>query len=88
MPEGVSEAYQIFLRDAHVLPKLFSLEEYCRRVGGNPIAVWWQTILGVNTVNPLVAFYDIHGRNREVLFFYFVPNTTRDKKTGERENYL
>jgi hypothetical protein len=28
---------------------------------------------------PLVAFYDIHGRKREVLFFYFVPDTTRDK---------
>jgi hypothetical protein len=29
-------------------------------------------------INPLVTFYDIHGRNREVLFFYFVPDTTRD----------
>jgi hypothetical protein len=29
-------------------------------------------------INPLVAFYDIHGRKREVLFFYFVPETTRD----------
>jgi hypothetical protein len=29
-------------------------------------------------MNPLVAFYDIHGRKREVLFFYFVPDTTRD----------
>jgi hypothetical protein len=27
-------------------------------------------------INPLVAFYDIHGRKREVLFFYFVPDTT------------
>jgi hypothetical protein len=27
---------------------------------------------------PLVAFYDIHGRKREVLFFYSVPDTTRD----------
>jgi hypothetical protein len=25
-PEGVAEAFQIFLRDAHVLPKLFSYE--------------------------------------------------------------
>jgi hypothetical protein len=30
------------------------------------------------SVNPLVAFNDIHGRKREVLFFYFVPYTTRD----------
>jgi hypothetical protein len=26
----------------------------------------------------LVSFYDIHGRKREVLFFYSVPDTTRD----------
>jgi hypothetical protein len=29
-PEGVAEAFQIFLRDAHVLPKLLSYEKYCR----------------------------------------------------------
>jgi hypothetical protein len=29
--EGIAEASQIFLRDAHVLPKLLSVEEYCRR---------------------------------------------------------
>jgi hypothetical protein len=33
---------------------------------------------GANAINPIVAFYDIHGRKREVLFFYFVPDTTRD----------
>jgi hypothetical protein len=32
----------------------------------------------VNAINPLVAFYDIHGRKREVVFFYFVSDTTRD----------
>jgi hypothetical protein len=31
IPEGVAEASQIFLRDAHVLPKLLSNEEHCRR---------------------------------------------------------
>jgi hypothetical protein len=36
-----------------------------------------QSICSVNAIIPLVAFYDIHGR-REVLFFYFVPDTTRD----------
>jgi hypothetical protein len=44
-------------------------------IGGKPIAVWSQSISGVNAINPLVAFYDIHGRKREVLFFYFVPDT-------------
>jgi hypothetical protein len=46
--------------------------------GGKPIAVWSQSISGVSDVNPEVAFYDFHGRNRGVLLFYFVPVTTRD----------
>jgi hypothetical protein len=46
--------------------------------GGKPIAVLLQSISGVNAINPLVAFYDIHGGKREVLFFYFVPDTTRE----------
>jgi hypothetical protein len=66
IPEGGAEASQIFLRD--VLLKLYSHEKYCPS----------QLISGVSAINPLVAFYDIHGRKREVLFFYFVPNTTRD----------
>jgi hypothetical protein len=47
--------------------------------GGKPIAVLLQSISGVSDINPLVAFYDIHGGKREVLFFYFVPGTTRDR---------
>jgi hypothetical protein len=46
--------------------------------GGNPIAVLLQSISGVSAINPLVAFYDIHGGKGEVLFCYFVPDTTRD----------
>jgi hypothetical protein len=38
----------------------------------------------VSAINPLVAFYDIHGGKREVLFFYFVLDTTRDKKSCEK----
>jgi hypothetical protein len=53
---GISD----ILRDACVLPKL----------GGKPIAVWSQSTLGVSAINPLVAFYDIHGIKREVLLFY------------------
>jgi hypothetical protein len=45
---------------------------------GKPIAVLLQSISGVIAINPLVDFYDIHGGNREVLFFYFVSDTTRD----------
>jgi hypothetical protein len=45
--------------------------------GGKPIAVLLQSISGVSALNPLVAFYDIHGGKREVLFFYFFPDTKR-----------
>jgi hypothetical protein len=37
-----------------------------------------QSISGVSAVNPLVAFYDMHGKKGEVLFFYFVSDTTPD----------
>jgi hypothetical protein len=40
--------------------------------GGKPIAVWLQSISGGDAVNPLVAFNDIHGRKRDVLFFCYV----------------
>jgi hypothetical protein len=46
--------------------------------GGKPNAVWSQSISGVSVINPLVAFYDIHGRKRVLLFFYFVPDTKQD----------
>jgi hypothetical protein len=46
--------------------------------GGKLIAVRSQSISGEGAINPFVAFYDIHGRKREVLFFYFVLDTTRD----------
>jgi hypothetical protein len=47
--------------------------------GGKPIADLSQSISGVSAINPLVTFYDIHGRKREVLFFCFVPDTIRDQ---------
>jgi hypothetical protein len=46
--------------------------------GCKPITVLLQSISGVSAINPLVAFYDIHGGKREVPFYYFVPHTTRD----------
>jgi hypothetical protein len=39
--------------------------------GGKPIAIWSQSISGVCAFNPLVAVYDIHARQGEVLFFIF-----------------
>jgi hypothetical protein len=46
--------------------------------GGKPIAVLFQSISGVSDINPFVAIYDVHGGKIEVLFFYFVPDTTRE----------
>jgi hypothetical protein len=46
--------------------------------GGKPITVLLQSISGVNAINHLVAFYDIHGGKREALFFYIIPDTTRE----------
>jgi hypothetical protein len=37
-------------------------------VGGKSIAAWSQSIS--DAINPLVAFYDIHGKKREVLFLF------------------
>jgi hypothetical protein len=79
IPEGVAETSQIFLQMA---PTLYQNDLAMRNTadvtGGKPIAVWLQSISGGDAVNPLVAFYDIHGRKIEVLFFCFVPDTTRD----------
>jgi hypothetical protein len=49
IPETVAEASQIFLRDTHVLPKLFSYEQPTADLtGGNTIAVWSQSISGIH----------------------------------------
>jgi hypothetical protein len=45
--------------------------------GGKPNAFLLQSISGVNAINPLVTFYNIHGGKRGMLFFYFVPDSTR-----------
>jgi hypothetical protein len=55
--------------------------------GGKPIGVLLQSISGVSAINPLVAFYDIHGGKKEVLFFYFVPDTTRGKWNYSKRFY-
>jgi hypothetical protein len=39
LPEGVAEASQIFLRDAHVLPKYLAICNTADITGGKPIAV-------------------------------------------------
>jgi hypothetical protein len=41
--------------------------------GGKPMAISTQTITGVSAVNPVVAFYDIHWKNRDLMFFFLCP---------------
>jgi hypothetical protein len=55
--------------------------------GGKPIAALLQSISGVSAINPLVVFNDIHGRKREVPFFYFVPDTTRHDNLRKSNKY-
>jgi hypothetical protein len=53
--------------------------------GGKPNAVQSQSISDVSAVNPLIAFYDTHGRKGEMLFFCSVPDTTRDSKSNNKK---
>jgi hypothetical protein len=48
-------------------------------IGGKPCTVWSQSMSGVSAVNNLLlAFYCIHRRKGEELFFCSVSNTTQD----------
>jgi hypothetical protein len=57
--------------------------------GGKPITVLLQSLSGVSAINPLVAFYDIHGGKREVLFFYFArtPHETENIQKVEMKPF-
>jgi hypothetical protein len=45
--------------------------------GGKPIAVLLQSISGVSAINPLVAFYDIHGGKRGAILLFCPGHHTR-----------
>jgi hypothetical protein len=47
--------------------------------GGKPIAVLLQSISGVSAINPLVAFYDIHGGKRGAILLFSSGHHTRPK---------
>jgi hypothetical protein len=57
---------------------LLAMRNTADEASGKPIVVLFQSISGVSAINPLVAFYDIHGGKKEVLSYYYVPDTTRD----------
>jgi hypothetical protein len=46
-------------------------------IGGKPIAVLLQSISGVSAINPLVAFYDIHGGKRGAILLFCPGHHTR-----------
>jgi hypothetical protein len=74
--EEVAEACQTF-----VTPTFFKNYLSIRTAdvtGGNHSRLIAVSVSGVSAINPLVAFYDSHGRKRAMLFFYFVTDTTRD----------
>jgi hypothetical protein len=52
LSEGVAEVSQLFLRDAHVLPKYLTMSNTADVTGGKPIAVLLQSISGVSVINP------------------------------------
>jgi hypothetical protein len=52
--------------------------------GGKFIAVLLQSISGVSAINPVVAFFDIHGGKREVLFFRNFNKTYRHYLFGHQ----
>jgi hypothetical protein len=56
--------------------------------GGKPIAVLLQSISDVSAINPLVAFYDIHGGKTEVLFFILSRTPHKTKKNKIKDDCL
>jgi hypothetical protein len=52
--------------------------------GGNPIAALLLSISGVSAINPLVAFYDIHGGKRGVILLFCPGHHTRE--SSKRHN--
>jgi hypothetical protein len=69
---------QRYLRYSSETPTFYHNKNTADVTDGKSIAVLLQSILGVIAINPLFAFYDTHGGKREVLFFYFASDTTRD----------
>jgi hypothetical protein len=45
--------------------------------GGKPVVVLLQSISGVSAINPLVAFYNIHGGKREAILLFCPGHYTR-----------
>jgi hypothetical protein len=75
IPKRVAEASQIFLGDAHVLPKYLAMSNTAQVTSGKPIAVWSQSILGVNAINTLGATFTISMEERERCYSFILSRT-------------
>jgi hypothetical protein len=73
--EGTAEASLTLLRDTPFYQNDLALRNKYSMKGGKPFAVWSQYISDMSAVGPLVFTTSME---REVVFFYFVPDTTRD----------
>jgi hypothetical protein len=79
IPEGVAE----HLKYSSETPTLYDNYLVMRKMARRDR---WQAhrrlfvvyLRGNCAINPLVAFYDIHGRKGEVLLFSYIPDTTQD----------
>jgi hypothetical protein len=76
IPEGVPDTILIFPETCTFYRKKLGMRNTAVVTGSKPIAVWLQSISGVNAT--LVTFYDIHERKGEVLFFCSVTDPTWD----------
>jgi hypothetical protein len=62
--------------------KMTTMKNTIKVAGGKPITVRSQFVLSVRASSPLVAFYGIYGRKREVLLF--LSRVTQDKSKRHR----
>jgi hypothetical protein len=65
IPKGLAEKFQTPTFYQNIL----AMRNTADVTDGKPIALRSQSIVGVSDIHPLVTFYDIHGRKREVVFF-------------------
>jgi hypothetical protein len=77
-PKGWQRRFRYFSATLTFYKNDLDVKNTADVTGCKPIAIWLWSISGGDAVNPLVAFYNIHGRKREVVFFCSVPDTTRD----------
>jgi hypothetical protein len=82
IPEEVAEASQIFFRDKNHL----TVSNTADVAGSKPIAVSSQSISGVNAINHLITFYDIHGRER--CYSFILSRTPHEAQLRSYEEYF